>query len=104
MKTQFKSEALNTLLAELGHSEKSHIKGVMFPVQTRLYPISYGYVEALTQRASTSRNKIMNQLIEIGLDTLLNVLPEDLAKELNSRAAEVIQQSQKGALSEESEE
>ena len=52
-----------------------------------------GAIEALTHHAGTSRNKVVNQLLEVGLEATLAALPEDLAEDLRRRCGEVIHES-----------
>ena len=85
--------ALDQLLSELNHSGKSQYTGMLFPVRTRLQAPLYGLIEALTHHAGTSRNKVVNQLLEVGLEATLAVLPEDLAEDLRRRSGEVIHES-----------
>ncbi len=82
--------ALDQLVSELNHSGKAQYMGLLFPVPTRLQVDLYGMIEALTHHAGTSRNKIMNQVVEVGVQAILNALPEDLARQLQERAAEVV--------------
>jgi len=74
--------ALDQLVSELNHSGKSQYTGMLFPVHTRLQAPLYGLIEALTHHAGTSRNKVVNQLLEVGLEATLAALPEDLAEDM----------------------
>ena len=82
--------ALDQLVSELSHSGKSQYVGLLFPVPTRLQVNLFGMVEALTHHAGTSRNKLMNQLVEVGIDATLAALPEAVVQQLQERAGEVI--------------
>jgi hypothetical protein len=82
--------ALHELVSDLNHSGKSQYTGLLFPVPTRLKCDTYGMVEALTHHAGTSRNKLMNQLVEIGIQATMDALPEDVVRQVNERASEVI--------------
>lgn len=82
--------ALDQLVGDLSHSGKSQYSGVLFAVPTRLQADLYGMVEALTQHAGTSRNKIMNQLVQVGIEATLDALPNEIVTQLNKRAGEVI--------------
>lgn len=86
----FKPTALDQLVTELNHSGKSQYIGVLFPVPTRLQLNLYGMVEALTHHAGTSRNKIMNQLVEVGIQATLDALPEEVVIQLQERCGQVI--------------
>jgi hypothetical protein len=81
---------LDQLVNELNHSGKSRYVGLLFPVPTRLTADLYAMVEALTHQAGTSRNKLMNQLVEIGIQATLEVLPEEIVRQLRERAGEVL--------------
>ena len=89
----FQPTALQELVSELNHTGKSQYNGLLFPVPTRLQINSYGLIEALTHHAGTSRNKLMNQIVEVGIEATLNSLPDDVADSIRRRADEVIQQS-----------
>jgi hypothetical protein len=82
--------ALDQLVSELNHSGKSHYVGLLFPVPTRLQVHLYGMVEAMTHQAGTSRNKLMNQLVEVGIEATLQALPEEIVRQLQERSSEVI--------------
>lgn len=81
---------LEQLVAELNHSGKSQYTGLLFPVPTRLQANVYGMVEALTHHAGTSRNKMMNQLVEVGIQATLDGLPEELAEQLRIKSGDVL--------------
>ncbi len=82
--------ALDQLVSELEHVGSSKYTGAVVPVQTRLQAPLWSLVEALTQRAGTSRNKVMNQLVEVGLEATIDALPEDVALELNRLSSELL--------------
>lgn len=82
--------ALDQLLSELTHSGKSQYVGLLFPVPTRLKAHLFGMVEALTHQAGTSRNKLMNQLVEVGIQATLEALPQEVVQQLEQRSGEVI--------------
>lgn len=82
--------ALDQLVSELEHVGSSKYTGAVVPVQTRLQAHLWSLVEALTQRAGTSRNKVMNQLVEVGLQSTLDALPEDVALELNRVSGQLL--------------
>lgn len=79
--------ALHQLVSELNHSGKSQYLGLLFPVPTRLQANLYGMVEALTHHAGTSRNKLMNQLVDVGIQATLAALPEEVVSQLEERSA-----------------
>ena len=78
--------ALQQLVSELSHSGKSQYVGILFPVPTRLQANLFGMVEALTHHAGTSRNKLMNQLVEVGIDATLKALPESVVQQIEQQA------------------
>lgn len=81
--------ALDQLVSELNHYGKSQYIGLLFPVPTRLQVDSFTMVEALTHHAGTSRNKIMNQLVEVGIQEVLGALPVDVQRTIRHRAGEI---------------
>ena len=78
--------ALQQLVSELSHSGKSQYVGILFPVPTRLQANLFGMVEALTHHAGTSRNKLMNQLVEVGIEATLESLPESVVRQIEEQA------------------
>jgi len=82
--------ALTLLLHELGHTGSSRYIGAVLPVSVRLELGLYAMVDVLTQRAGTSRNKVMNQLVEVAIDTVLNELPEQTAMEIRQEQGKVL--------------
>ena len=78
--------ALQQLVSELSHSGKSQYAGILFPVPTRLQANLFGMVEALTHHAGTSRNKLMNQLVEVGIEETLKALPESVVQQIEEQA------------------
>ena len=78
--------ALQQLVSELSHSGKSQYVGILFPVPTRLQANLFGMVEALTHHAGTSRNKLMNQLVEVGIEETLKALPESVVQQIEEQA------------------
>lgn len=82
--------ALEQLASELNHSGKSQYVGVLLPTSCRLEPGLFGMVEAMAHHAGTSRNKVMNQLIEVGIQETLAVLSDDLVDELHRHSSVVV--------------
>lgn len=78
--------ALQQLVSELSHSGKSQYVGILFPVPTRLQANLFGMVEALAHHAGTSRNKLMNQLVEVGIEATLKALPESVVHQIEEQA------------------
>lgn len=83
-------KALDLLVSELKHTGRVQYVGAMFAVPTRLQAHLYGMVEALTNHTGTSRNKVMNQLVEIGIQATLDALPEELVNQLHERSGEAL--------------
>ena len=86
----FNISALEHFVGEIQQTGESKFVGTTFPVQTRLQGNIYGLVEALTQRAGTSRNKVVNQLIEVGLEATFDALPEEVAIELRRVSSQIL--------------
>lgn len=84
---------LQSLVAELQHFGKSDYMGLLFPVSLRLQPSIYGLVEAFANQSGSSRNKVINQLLEIALDSTLASLPVDLANDLTRRSGDLVHKS-----------
>jgi hypothetical protein len=81
---------LQLLVAELSGTGKAQYTGMLFPVPTRLQAHLYGVVEALTHHAGTSRNKMVNDLLEVGIQATMEALPPELAEELHQRSGEIL--------------
>ena len=77
--------------AEISRTAKSQYLGLLFPVPVRLQLDTYALVEVLTHRAGVSRNKMLNRLIDAGLDSVLLHLDED-SRAAIQQEAEAIQQ------------
>lgn len=86
MDEEFVPTAAQQLAVELLHQGKSQYVGLLFPVPTRLNLDLYSLVEALTHRAGSSRNKIMNQLVEAGIEAVLKELDDDVVMEIRDNA------------------
>lgn len=82
--------ALQQLVAELKHEGRSNTIGIQLAVSTRLDPPAFGMVAALTEMAGTSRNKLMNQLVEIGIESVLQQLSPDAVENLYNRAGHFV--------------
>lgn len=78
----FRPTALDQIVSELNHSGKSQYSGLLYQIPVRLQADLYAMVEVLTRRAGTSRNKIVNQLVEVGIEATLGALPEGVEQEL----------------------
>lgn len=84
--------ALDHLVNTLSRTGDTRYIGMLFPVHTRLIPEVYGLVEAMTRQAEsgTSRNKIVNQLLEVGIQTTLAALPSDAVNSLHRLKNEIL--------------
>ena len=78
--------AAQQLASEVSGNGKSQYIGLLFPVPTRLTINIYSMVEALTQRAGTSRNKLVNQLLETGIEAVMKELDKDVADDIREQA------------------
>lgn len=76
-------------LAIQGQAEY-HAAGVVFTYSVRVQPRQHGMAEAMAARAGVSRNNIVNQLLEAGIDAVLSDLPCDVRQALEGEAGEVI--------------
>lgn len=86
MAENFDPSPLEQLVSELNHDGKSQYIGLLFPVHTRLEPATFGMLEALTHHAGTSRNKLVNQLLDVGIAATLKALPGELVEKLTIQA------------------
>lgn len=64
--------------------------GMVINMTFRLYPRPYGIGEAMATRAGISRNAMLNQLIEAGIDAVLADLPADVREDIEHDAGDVI--------------
>lgn len=64
--------------------------GISFPVNSRLQARQYSMLEAMTKQADISRNKMLNHLLEVGIDTVLKSLPEAAADTLESQSGQIL--------------
>lgn len=65
--------------------------GLLFPVPTRLTLEVYSMVEVLTSRAGTSRNKMMNQLVQAGIESVISELDDDVVQDIHEASLNVQQ-------------
>lgn len=82
--------SLLQLSKDLNHEGRAQYTGLLFPVPTRLEPYLFSMLEVLTNHAGTSRNKMVNQILQVGIEALMLTLPEDLALSLQERGEEVM--------------
>ena len=97
MKSNDVPSTVDMFVSEISRSGEPQYAGGVFPVQARLQASLYGFVEAFTAKAGTSRNKVLNQLIEIGIEEALKALPSDVAGEIRAHAGKVIMDNVKNA-------
>lgn len=69
--------------------------GISFHVNTRLQVRPYSMLEAMRLHTGISRNKMINHLLEVGIDTVLRNIPEEAADAFEGKAGEVILDSLK---------
>jgi len=89
------TSSLDRLVAELDHTLKVSYVGRLFPLSARLKPDTFAYLEAMALHSGISRNQIVNRLLDVGIDTTMKALPQDLVEKLNRRASEVLAASVK---------
>lgn len=89
MQVEEKITAAYQLARELEHQGSSQYIGLLFPVPTRLSLDTYSMVEALTQRAGTSRNKVMNQLVDAGIEAVLAQLDDLVVMDIEKSAGRI---------------
>ena len=82
--------ALLRLSKDLNHDGRAQYTGLLFPVPTRLEPYLFSMLEVLTNHAGSSRNKMVNELLQVGIEALLLTLPEELALSLQERGEAVM--------------
>lgn len=86
MSTEFEPTALQMLVCEVKKTGTSAYSGVMLPVAARLDVKNFPMVEALTAHLGTSRNKVINDLLAVGIETLLSGLSAEVVDDLNKNA------------------
>ena len=73
---------LQLLVAEVKKSTSSSYHGGYIQVPFRVEIASYTRLEALVKHTGSSRNKIMNDLLRIGIETLAASLDDETIKTL----------------------
>ena len=101
MKSNDVPSTVDMFVSEISRSGESQYAGGVFPVQARLQASLYGFVEAFTAKAGTSRNKVLNQLIEIGIEEAMKSLPPDVAAEIRGHAGQIIMDDLKNSKKDE---
>jgi hypothetical protein len=81
-----KISSAKQLALELESGARPQFVGLLFPVPTRLTLEIYSMVEALTHRCGGSRNKMVNQLLEAGIEAVISKLDGDIAMDLQNQA------------------
>lgn len=84
--------ALQQVVYELSNSGKSQYLGVLFPVHTRLKSPVFGMLTAFTEHSGSSRNHVVNQILEVGIEAILKSLPDDIVDSLYEKSTEAIEQ------------
>lgn len=74
--------SLQLLVAEVKKSATSSYHGSYIQVPFRIEGASYTRLEALVKHTSSSRNKVMNDLLRIGFDSLYASLDDETIKTL----------------------
>lgn len=85
----FEPTPLQRLVSVLNNTGREQYIGLLFPVPTRLELETYGFLEALTHRAGVSRNRMVNSLLEVGIETVLNSLSADAFDQIREAADRV---------------
>lgn len=81
------------IAAVLRNGGRDQYNDLLFPVPTRLSLNTYSMVEVLTHRSGVSRNKMMNQLVEAGIDAVLSNLDDFIVHKLRESAEGVAQRA-----------
>jgi len=81
---------LEMLLSDLNQSGTSEYDGLLFPVSARLEPFNFGFLEALTSQAGTSRNKMINSLLEIAVEQVVTNLDPEIAIEIRRHCSAIV--------------
>ena len=93
--SNYEPAKIDIFVSEITRLGKSQYIGAVFPVQARLQAPLYGFVEAFTAKAGTSRNKVLNQLIEIGIEEAMKALPPEVAADIRGHAGKIIMDNAK---------
>lgn len=79
---------LDAFVAELSGSGHSLHAGLLMPTSVRLDFRHHAMIDAMASHMGTTRNKVINQLVDISIESALKALPTKVVKELRARAAE----------------
>ena len=78
--------AARRVASDLHDEGQAQYGALLFPVPTRLSLSIYSYVEVLTHRAGVSRNKMVNRLIDAGIEAVLAELDGDVVAVIEEKA------------------
>lgn len=98
----YEPTALDFLVNELektGTTTGAMVK-MTFPVMARIEPHLFGLIEAMTEKAGSSRNSIINQLIQVGISATIGALDEEISEELCRRGDSFVETAMVKAASE----
>ena len=85
MEDDHQVSALDRIVSRLEHSRESNPRVKSYAVHARLREDIYIMVEALTWYAGTSRNVIVNHLLDVGIERTLRALSLEVQEELMER-------------------
>lgn len=75
--------------AEVSNHGESRYVGVLFQIPLRLPLHTYSMVEALTKRSGISRNKIVNRLLDAGIEAVIAELDEMVVMDIEKQASRI---------------
>jgi len=70
-------ELIDMLLAQINKTGKSEYHGGVHAISVRMPTFLYGTVEALCKHSGMSRNKLICQVLEVGMERVFEGLTED---------------------------
>jgi hypothetical protein len=86
-------------ICELKKVAESSSLGAAVPVTFRLHLVSLAFVDAYVQFSGSSRNKILNQIFDIGLEAIRKspLMTDQLYDSINTIAGQIVSERSNGS-------
>ena len=75
--------------AEISKTGEHFYKGMLFQTPVRLPLLTYGTVEALAKRSGLTRNKVLNRLLDAGIEAVMAQLDELVVMDIENQAGRI---------------
>lgn len=87
---------LEMLVAQVSKTAKSESVGSVHSISVRVPTIPFSTIQAVSQHSGMSMNKVINALLDVGLDELWRALDQDEAEAIQTVRSEILQRVMQG--------